>query len=62
MPAEIDFSGGVRGKYAPARRHAARLQRALERIRDMPGVDEHPREAARAMQDEARRVLEKAHA
>ena len=57
MPALIDFSGGVRGKYSPARRQAARLRRALEKIRDMTGVEEHPLQAAREMQDEARRTL-----
>ena len=58
MPSLIDFSGGVRGKYSPARREAARLRRALEKIRDKTGVEEHPLAAARDMQAAARQALE----
>jgi hypothetical protein len=58
MPAAIDFLRGARGKYSPARREAARLRRALARIRDMAGIEDHPLETARQMQTEARRALE----
>jgi hypothetical protein len=58
MPAVVDFSRGVRGKYSPARREADRLRRALARIRDMAGVEDPPLDAACQMQTEARRALE----
>ena len=58
MPAMIDFSNGTRGKYSPARREAARLRRALEKIRDMAEVERDPFETVHAMRAEARRALE----
>jgi hypothetical protein len=58
MPDEIDFSGGVRGKRGRALlMEMMRLKRALRQIRDMQHVDQDPLQAARAMQDCARRAL-----
>ena len=61
MPDEIDFSPGARGKQGLTLvLDSMRFRRALQRISDMR-VDEQPLEAARSMQDEARKALAGTH-
>ena len=57
MPAEIDFSGGVRGKYSQIRRDLERYREALERIRDAGADRGDPQEVVRKMRECAEEAL-----
>lgn len=61
MPAEIDFSGGVRGLRGPMivaqAMRAERYRQALEHIRDVTAEERDPREAVRRMREYAAEAL-----
>jgi hypothetical protein len=58
MPEEIDFSRGLRGQTGhEILVQLARYRRALLTVRDTPDIKRDPLQAARTMQEVARKAL-----